>query len=211
MSEVPRGLATVDGAAGVMADRVRMNTLSLATTALAQTPSFWHAGADLLRSKSLDGNSYDSRDWFDRLSWTGTDNGFGHGLPLKGDNAAKWPLQKTLLANPALKPSAADVQKASAMAQELLRLRFSTPLCRPTGLTRSSRRRPGTPRPVRRRCRPGPWRCSSSADGSAGLVPGGSGSGPTPLLAQGGQVEPSPEDAERPAGHHRDRGRRRLR
>ena len=32
-----------------MADRVRMNTLSLATTALSQTPSFWHAGADLLR------------------------------------------------------------------------------------------------------------------------------------------------------------------
>ena len=26
--------------------------MSLATTALAQTPSFWHAGADLLRSKS---------------------------------------------------------------------------------------------------------------------------------------------------------------
>src|SRR5215207_55907 len=34
-----------------MADRIRMNSLSLATTALAQTPSFWHAGADLLRSK----------------------------------------------------------------------------------------------------------------------------------------------------------------
>ena len=47
-----------------MDDRVRMNTLSLATTALAQTPSFWHAGADLLRSKSLDRNSYDSGDWF---------------------------------------------------------------------------------------------------------------------------------------------------
>ena len=27
-----------------MADRVRMNTLALATTALAQSPSFWHAG-----------------------------------------------------------------------------------------------------------------------------------------------------------------------
>ena len=28
-----------------MPDRIRMNTVSLATTALAQTPSFWHAGA----------------------------------------------------------------------------------------------------------------------------------------------------------------------
>ncbi len=113
-----------------MADRVRMNTLSLATTALAQTPSFWHAGTDLLRSKSLDRNSYDSGDWFNTLSWTGADNGFGHGLPLAGDNSAKWPYMRPLLADPALKPSATDVQQASAMAQDLLRLRFSTPLFR---------------------------------------------------------------------------------
>jgi pullulanase-type alpha-1,6-glucosidase len=113
-----------------MPDRVRMNTVSLATTALSQTPSFWHAGADLLRSKSLDRNSYDSGDWFNTLDWTGADNGFGHGLPLKGDNEAKWSYQKPLLANPALKPSAAEVQSATAAAQDLLRLRFSSPLFR---------------------------------------------------------------------------------
>jgi pullulanase/glycogen debranching enzyme len=113
-----------------MADRVRMNTLSLATTALAQTPSFWHAGADLLRSKSLDRNSYDSSDWFNTLDWTGADNGFGHGLPLKGDNGSKWDYQRPLLANPALKPTANQVQDATAQAQDLLRLRFSTPLFR---------------------------------------------------------------------------------
>jgi pullulanase/glycogen debranching enzyme len=113
-----------------MPDRVRMNTLSLATTALAQTPSFWHAGADLLRSKSLDRDSYDSGDWFNRLDWTGADNGFGHGLPPAGANESKWTFMKPLLANPALKPAAGDVQTASAMAQDLLRLRFSTPLFR---------------------------------------------------------------------------------
>ncbi|MGA8978646.1 MAG: alpha-1,6-glucosidase domain-containing protein, partial [Pedococcus sp.] len=58
------------------------------------------------------------------------DNGFGHGLPLKGDNEAKWPYMVPLLADPALKPSASEVQSASAQAQELLRLRFSTPLFR---------------------------------------------------------------------------------
>jgi pullulanase-type alpha-1,6-glucosidase len=113
-----------------MADRIRMNTLSLATTALSQTPSFWHAGADLLRSKSLDRNSYDSSDWFNTLDWTGADNGFGHGLPLKGDNGSKWDYQRPLLADPALKPTANEVQLASAQAQDLLRLRFSTPLFR---------------------------------------------------------------------------------
>ncbi|WP_270887463.1 pullulanase-type alpha-1,6-glucosidase [Pedococcus sp. 5OH_020] len=116
--------------ATTMAERVRMNTLSLATTALAQTPSFWHAGADLLRSKSLDRNSYDSGDWFNTLDWTGADNGFGHGLPLKGDNQAKWSYQKPLLGNAALKPSAGEVATATAAAQDLLRLRFSSPLFR---------------------------------------------------------------------------------
>jgi pullulanase/glycogen debranching enzyme len=104
--------------------------LSLAATALAQTPAFWHAGSDLLRSKSLDRNSYDSGDWFNTLDWTGADNGFGHGLPPKTDNEAKWPFMKPLLANPALKPSAADVASASAAATDLLKLRFSTPLFR---------------------------------------------------------------------------------
>ncbi|WP_350277141.1 pullulanase-type alpha-1,6-glucosidase [Kribbella sp. HUAS MG21] len=113
-----------------MADRVRMNTLSLATAALSQTPAFWHAGADMLRSKSLDRNSYDSGDWFNTLDWTGADNGFGHGLPPKPDNEAKWPYMKPLLADPALKPSATEVATASAAAADLLKLRFSTPLFR---------------------------------------------------------------------------------
>jgi len=113
-----------------MADRVRMNTLSLATTALSQTPSFWHAGADLLRSKSLDRNSYNSGDWFNTLSWTGADNGFGHGLPPKADNGSKWTYQQPLLADTSLKPTAAQVATATAAAQDLLRLRFSTPLFR---------------------------------------------------------------------------------
>ena len=113
-----------------MADRVRMNTVSLATTALGQSPSFWHAGADLLRSKSLDRNSYDSGDWFNTLDWTGQDNGFGHGLPPEADNGAKWDYQRPLLADPALKPTAADVAVASAAAKDLLRLRSSSRLFR---------------------------------------------------------------------------------
>ena len=42
-----------------------------------RAPSFWHAGTDLLRSKSLDRNSYDSGDWFNRIDWTGQEQRFG--------------------------------------------------------------------------------------------------------------------------------------
>jgi len=113
-----------------MADRIRMNTLSLATTALAQTPSFWHAGAERLRSKSLDRNSYDSGDWFNAIDWTGASNGFGKGLPPAADNEDKWPYMAPLLADPALRPTADDVATATEAALDLLRLRSSTRLLR---------------------------------------------------------------------------------
>ena len=113
-----------------MADRVRMNTLALATTALAQSPSFWHAGTDLLRSKSLDRNSFNSGDWFNRIDWSGQESTFGSGLPPATDNREKWPFQEPLLADPALKPSGADIHTAHARADELLRLRASSPLFR---------------------------------------------------------------------------------
>ncbi len=64
-----------------MADRIRMQTLALSTTALSQGVSFWHAGGEILRSKSLDRNSYDSGDWFNVLDYSYQTNGFGRGLP----------------------------------------------------------------------------------------------------------------------------------
>jgi pullulanase-type alpha-1,6-glucosidase len=116
--------------ARTMADRVRMNTIALATTALAQSPSFWHAGNDLLRSKSLDRNSYDSGDWFNRIDWSGQESTFGSGLPPARDNLSKWDFMRPLLADPELKPQAADMQAAHARAGELLQIRFSSPLFR---------------------------------------------------------------------------------
>ena len=106
-----------------MADRVRMNTLSLATVTLSQAPSFWHAGTELLRSKSLDRNSYNSGDWFNRIDWTGQQSTFGSGLPPAADNSEKWPIMAPLLADPALKPAAADIGSAEASALDLQRVR----------------------------------------------------------------------------------------
>lgn len=64
------------------ADRSRMQVLAMATATLSQGPSLSQAGSDLLRSKSLDRNSYDSGDWFNALHWDCRDgNGFGRGLP----------------------------------------------------------------------------------------------------------------------------------
>ncbi len=113
-----------------MADRARMNTVALATTALAQGPSFWHAGNDLLRSKSLDRNSYNSGDWFNRIDWTATESTWGSGLPPRADNESKWDYMRPLLSDPALAPRSPDIRSAHQRALDLLRIRFSSPLFR---------------------------------------------------------------------------------
>ncbi|KRF02853.1 hypothetical protein ASG88_05695 [Nocardioides sp. Soil777] len=113
-----------------MADRVRMNTVSLSTVALSQGVVFWHAGTDLLRSKSLDRNSYDSGDWFNRVDWARRENAFGSGLPPAADNADRWHLMRPLLADPAMRPGPEAMDAAHAAAIDLLRLRTSSPLFR---------------------------------------------------------------------------------
>ncbi|GAA3862336.1 pullulanase-type alpha-1,6-glucosidase [Tessaracoccus defluvii] len=113
-----------------MAARIRMNTLALATVALGQSPLFWHAGTDLLRSKSLDRDSFNSGDHFNRLDWAMRRNNFGVGLPPASHNAAQWAAMRPLLADPALTPSPADIAEAHARALDLLRLRRAYPLLR---------------------------------------------------------------------------------
>ncbi|MGW7367501.1 pullulanase-type alpha-1,6-glucosidase [Streptomyces sp. NPDC054841] len=106
------------------ADRARMQVLAMATAALSQGPALSQAGSDLLRSKSLDRNSYDSGDWFNALHWDCRDgNGFGRGLPPAADNKAKWPYAKPLLTAPTLKPGCAQINGASAAYRELLKIR----------------------------------------------------------------------------------------
>jgi pullulanase len=90
--------------------------------------AYFHAGVDLLRSKSFDKNSFDSGDWFNRLDWTGRDNGFGAGLPPKADNGELWAIERPLLADASLKPTPADIAWTGAAFRDLLRIRASTPL-----------------------------------------------------------------------------------
>jgi pullulanase-type alpha-1,6-glucosidase len=103
-------------------DRARMQVLALATATLSQGPALSQAGTDLLRSKSLDRNSYDSGDWFNAIHWNCRDgNGFGRGLPTAADNASKWPYAKPLLS--AVEVGCAQIKGAAAAYRDLLRIR----------------------------------------------------------------------------------------
>ena len=111
-----------------METRVRMNTLSLATVTLGQSPSFWAGGTDLLRSKSMDRDSYDSGDHFNAIDWSGRSNGFGEGLPPAGKNGEAWDLMTPMLKDPAKTPTAEDIATSSDVTLDLLRLRSSSQL-----------------------------------------------------------------------------------
>ncbi|KAG0630362.1 hypothetical protein M758_1G172900 [Ceratodon purpureus] len=111
-------------------ERCRINHLATCLVALAQGIPFFHAGDELLRSKSLDRDSYNSGDWFNRLDFTYETNNWGVGLPPQGKNGEKWPLMRSLLSDPSLKPSKKHILAALANFQEFLRIRFSSPLFR---------------------------------------------------------------------------------
>ncbi|MFD0314520.1 pullulanase-type alpha-1,6-glucosidase [Streptomyces flavalbus] len=103
-------------------DRARMQVLAMATATLSQGPALSQAGTDLLRSKSLDRNSYDSGDWFNAIHWNCADgNGFGRGLPMAADNQSKWPYARPLLTGVSV--GCEQIEGASTAYQDLLRIR----------------------------------------------------------------------------------------
>ncbi|MGX9872001.1 pullulanase-type alpha-1,6-glucosidase [Streptomyces cellulosae] len=104
------------------ADRARMQVLAMATAALSQGPALSQAGTDLLRSKSLDRNSYDSGDWFNAIHWNCADgNGMGRGLPPAADNKDKWPYAEPLLGSVTV--GCPQIEGASAAYRDLLKIR----------------------------------------------------------------------------------------
>ncbi len=111
-------------------DRARVQILASAINAFSQGVAYFHAGGDTLRSKSLDRNSYDSGDWFNRLDWSYADNNFGVGLPPARDNADNWVHARPLLADAAIKPGAADIAWTRDAFRDLLRIRKSSTLLR---------------------------------------------------------------------------------
>ncbi|MDZ7705946.1 MAG: pullulanase-type alpha-1,6-glucosidase [Trueperaceae bacterium] len=121
-AKAPRALA--------LTERVRMQNLALSLVLLAQGIPFLHAGSDLLRSKSLDRNSYNSGDWFNKLDFSYQHNNWAVGLPPAWSNEENWPLMQPLLATPGLTPQPSDILRAHDHFREMLSIRRSSPLFR---------------------------------------------------------------------------------
>ncbi|MEO1335043.1 MAG: pullulanase-type alpha-1,6-glucosidase, partial [Myxococcota bacterium] len=113
-----------------MADRVRVQNLGISLVSLGQGVPFYHAGMDLLRSKSMDRNSFNSGDWFNTIDWTGATTNFKKGLPQIGDNQNNWPFQTTVLETDGIAPDSTHTLAVAAHMREMLQIRTSSPLFR---------------------------------------------------------------------------------
>jgi pullulanase len=111
-------------------DRARVQILGAAINSFSQGVAYFHAGVDTLRSKSLDRNSYDSGDWFNRIDWSYKDNGFGAGLPPQGDNGDNWSVMGPLLANAQIKPTEVETRWTRGAFRDLMKIRASSRLFR---------------------------------------------------------------------------------
>jgi pullulanase-type alpha-1,6-glucosidase len=113
-----------------MADRVRAQSLGNAINILSQGVPFFHAGQEILRSKSLDRDSYNAGDWFNRLDYSYASNNFGVGLPLAEKNEGSWPIMAPVLANPLVNPDSRAILAARNVFHDLLAIRQDSTLFR---------------------------------------------------------------------------------
>jgi pullulanase-type alpha-1,6-glucosidase len=117
-------------AATSLEERVYVQSLGLSLVAFSQGVPFYHAGSEMLRSKSFDRDSYDSTDWFNALDWTYNNSGWGRGLPIEDKNSDQWPIMQPLLANPDIAPTQAEILLSQELFKQWLQIRDSLPLFR---------------------------------------------------------------------------------
>ena len=114
------------------ADRARAQVVDLSAVLLANGVAFVQAGEDLLRSKSDDGNSYNSGDYFNRIFWDGSANNWAVGLPIQntGNNAANLAAEQIELVNANAVATATEINNASLAFQDFLKIRKSSNMFR---------------------------------------------------------------------------------
>ncbi|MEM9055961.1 MAG: pullulanase-type alpha-1,6-glucosidase [Pseudomonadota bacterium] len=111
-------------------ERVRSHNVSSSIVLLGQGIPFVHAGQEILRSKSMDRNSFDSGDWFNRLDYTYADNNFAVGEPRNDENANSIAEIRDVLTIPEADADTPAILSALDGALELLEVRASSNLFR---------------------------------------------------------------------------------
>ncbi|MFO7846913.1 MAG: pullulanase-type alpha-1,6-glucosidase [Balneolaceae bacterium] len=113
-----------------MENRVRVHLLSTAFINFGLGVPFHQLGTDILRSKSMDRNSYDSGDWYNTIDYTLESSNWAIGLPPRWDNEENWEAQAKFMSNPNVNIRKEHMEFANHIFREQLMIRYSTPLLR---------------------------------------------------------------------------------
>jgi pullulanase len=111
-------------------ERVRADNVATSVIMLAQGVPFIHAGTELLRSKSMDQNSYDSGDWFNAIDWTLATSRWNQGLPRAADNSGNYDQIRNVALDVTAVQDPVSRNAAFANFKEMLELRSSSKLFR---------------------------------------------------------------------------------
>ncbi len=112
------------------ADRARMQAMGISLVALGQGVPFFHAGMEVLRSKSMERDSYDSGDWWNALDYGMERTKWNVGLPREDKDGTNWPAIRAIIQDATVTPRAADIVRTRDHFQEMLAVRASSPLFR---------------------------------------------------------------------------------
>lgn len=111
-------------------DRIRAQNVALSVPLLSQGIPFMHMGSELVRSKSMDRNTFDAGDWFNRVDFTQSESNWNIGLPLAQDNQNNWSTISGIIANPNTQIEPSGIQLTSALFNEFLNIRAKSKLFR---------------------------------------------------------------------------------
>lgn len=112
--------------------RVRAQNIGIGLPLMSQGIPFLQMGGDLMRSKSMDRDSFNSGDWFNYVDFTYQTNNWNVGLPPEDKNGARWAEMGAFINSPERAATMTEIEFASNVFNELLSIRAGSPLFRLT-------------------------------------------------------------------------------
>lgn len=113
-------------------ERAQMQVVSLAVPILSQGIPFLHMGSELLRSKSMERDSYDSGDWYNEVDFSYQSSAWNRGLPRQDKDGSNWDLITEVIqsAGAGAAPTPEAIAYTNQQVRELLTVRRDCPLFR---------------------------------------------------------------------------------
>ena len=109
-------------------DRVRAQNITITMPIMSQGIPFLQIGGDLIRSKSMDRNSYNNGDWYNLVDFTKNTNNWNVGLPIEFENGKTLADIADIINNPQTTVNASHISFAGDVFNEFVSIRSSSKL-----------------------------------------------------------------------------------